>query len=256
MSEAAQPVRRPRRRRTSSSPVVGVLGEILITIGILILLFLGWQLWFNNVVSTATQTATADELSQEWEATTSTPDPDHSSDPGEPVVMDTPPLNEAFANLIVPRLGLDYKRPIAEGVGTSVLNNTKLGMGHYTGTQLPGAVGNFALASHRSAYGGAFHNIHQLRVGDSIYVETADGWYRYVFRDMEYVKPSAVGVILPVPQHPEAVPTDRLITLTTCNPFYSSAERIIAYGVFDSWYPRAGGPPPEISQIATAAGVN
>ena len=248
-------MRRPRVRRKPST-VVGVLGEVLITAGVLILLFLGWQLWFNNVVSTATQKAAADELSQEWASAAPTPDPQETRDPGDPVVMGTPTVNKAFANLIVPRLGLDFKRPIAEGVGTTVLNNTKLGMGHYTGTQLPGAIGNFALASHRSAYGGAFHNIHQLQVGDSIYVETADGWYRYVFRDLEYVRASGVGVILPVPQRPDAVPTERLITLTTCNPFYSSAERIIAYGVLDSWYPRADGPPPEITQIATASGVN
>jgi sortase A len=255
MSEAAQPLKRPRLRRKRSS-VVGVLGEALITVGVVILLFLGWQLWFNNVVSTATQEATADELSQGWDAVAPTLDPEETGNPGDPVVMDTPTLNEAFANLIIPRLGFDFKRPIAEGVGTKVLNNTKLGMGHYTGTQLPGAVGNFALASHRSAYGGAFHNIHQLRVGDSIYVETADGWYLYIFRDLEYVRASGVGVILPVPQRPDAVATERLITLTTCNPFYSSAERIIAYGVFDSWYPRADGPPAEIAQIATASAVN
>ena len=167
--------------------------------------------------------------------------------------MSEPEPDQAFANLIIPRLGADFKRPIAEGVGTSVLNNVKLGMGHYTQTQLPGQVGNFALASHRSAYGGAFHNIHQLVVGDSIYVETADGWYRYIFRDIEYVKASGVEVILPVPDSPSGSATERLITLTTCNPFYSSAERIIAYGVFDTWYPRAGGPPPEIASIATAS---
>jgi sortase A len=263
MSEAAQPAlsRRPRRKRVS---IVGVLGEILITVGVVILLFLGWQLWFNNIVSSATQKTAADALSQQWESSAS-PDPgastppptstDEPRDPGEPVVMSTPALDKAFANLIVPRLGADFKRPIAEGVGTAVLNNTKLGMGHYTGTQLPGAVGNFALASHRSAYGGAFHNIHQLVVGDSIYVETADGWYRYIFRDLEYVRASGVGVILPVPQSPDVAPTERLITLTSCNPFYSSAERIIAYGVYDTWYPRAGGPPPEIAQIASASGV-
>lgn len=255
MSEAADRAltMRPRHGRAT---VVGVVGEILITVGVIILLFLAWQLWFNNVVSTATQKAAADALSEQWDEAVPTPDPDNTGAPGDPIVMDSPPANEAFANLIIPRLGLDYKRPIGEGVGQRVLNNTKLGMGHYTGTQMPGAVGNFALASHRSAYGGAFHNIHQLQVGDSIYVETADGWYRYIFRDLEYVRASGVGVILPVPQAPDATPTERLITLTTCNPFYSSAERIIAYGVFDSWYPRADGPPAEIAQIVTAAGVS
>lgn len=253
----AEAITRSRQRPRPRVTLVGVLGESLITVGVLILLFLAWQLWFNNVVSTATQRGVADELSEEWaEApapTQSTSDP--VGDPGEPVVMAAPTPNKAFANLIVPRLGADFKRPIAEGVGSKVLNSTKLGMGHYVQTQLPGQVGNFALASHRSAYGGAFHNIHQLVVGDSIYVETADGWYRYVFRDLEYVHASGVGVILPVPQLAGAAPTERIITLTTCNPFYSSAERIIAYGVFDSWYPRAGGAPAEISLIATASGA-
>lgn len=247
------PLRARRRRRPVT--LVTVLGELMLTGGVVVMLFLGWQLWLNNVISTNEQVAIADELSQKWATATPTPTdadaPVTPVDPGTPVVTAVPQLNTAFANLIVPRLGADYKRPIAEGVGTTVLNSTRLGMGHYPGTQLPGELGNFALASHRSAYGGAFHNIHQLVVGDSIFVETADGWYRYVFRSMEYVPASGVGVIMPVPQAPGAAPGESIITLTTCNPFYSSAERIIAYGVFDSWYPRAGGPPDEIAAIAT-----
>lgn len=235
--------------------MIGVAGEVLVTFGVLILLFLGWQLWFNNVVSSASQKDAADTLSKQWDATPVPTPSVKPTNPGDPVVMSAPAPNKAFANLIVPRLGADFKRPIAEGVGTAVLDSVKLGMGHYTQTQLPGQVGNFALASHRSAYGGAFHNIHQLVVGDSIYVETADGWYRYVFRDLEYVKASGVGVILPVPEIPSVSATERIITLTTCNPFYSSAERIIAYGVFDSWYPRAGGPPAEIAAITGANGA-
>ena len=254
MTEPDHPLR-PRRTRSARVTVVGVLGEILMTGGVVVLLFLGWQLWFNNVVSTNLQASVADELSQEWAATapTSSPDPVATGDPGTPAITAAPTADTAFANLIVPRLGADFKRPIAEGVGTSVLDNTKLGMGHYPQTQLPGELGNFALASHRSAYGGAFHNIHQLVVGDSIWVETADGWYKYIYRSMEYVRSSGVGVILPVPQNPGAAPSESIITLTTCNPFYSSAERIIAYGVFDSWYPRAGGPPAEIATIATVS---
>jgi sortase A len=252
MSEATHdaPLRRARRKQVT---VVGVLGEVLVTGGVVILLFLGWQLWFNNVVSTNEQASVAESLSEEWakSAPTATPDAGTPRDPGVPAVTATPEINTAFANLIVPRLGADFKRPIAEGVGTEVLNSTRLGMGHYSGTQLPGEPGNFALASHRSAYGGAFHNIHQLVVGDSIWVETADGWYKYIYRSSEYVRSSGVDVILPVPRDPGAAPTESIITLTTCNPFYSSAERIIAYGVFDSWYPRADGPPAEIATIAT-----
>ena len=245
------PARHSAPRR---STLLGVLGELLLTGGVVVLLFLGWQLWFNNVVSTNEQATVANELSEQWATATPTADPDDDDEPtntGVPAVTAQPEANTAFANLIVPRLGADFKRPIAEGVGSAVLNNIKLGMGHYSETQLPGELGNFALASHRSAYGGAFHNIHQLVVGDSIWVETADGWYKYVFRSMEYVRASGIGVILPVPQNPGVAPTQSIITLTTCNPFYSSAERIIAYGVFDSWYPRADGAPAEIATIAT-----
>ena len=248
MSEAPLPMRARVRRRPRAS-VIGVAGEVLVTVAVLIFLFLGWQLWFNNVVATASQRGAADALSQQW-ATDRQKAPAVEV-PGAPVVMAVPQAAAAFGNLIIPSLGADYKHPIGEGIGLDVLNSSRLGVGHYPQTQLPGQVGNFALAAHRSAYGGAFHNIHELAIGDAIYVETADGWYKYIFRGLEYVRPTSVGVIMPVPQNAAAAPTERLITLTTCNPFYSTAERIIAYGIFDSWYPRADGPPAEIVDIAT-----
>ena len=252
MSEAPLPLRARVRRRPRAS-VIGVAGEVLVTVAVLTFLFLGWQLWFNNVVASSSQRGAADVLSEKWN---SEPQPSQAPDvpvvAGDPVVMATPEAATAFANLIIPRRGADYKRPIGEGVGTDVLNSLRLGMGHYPQTQLPGEVGNFAVAAHRSAYGGAFHDIHQLAVGDAIYVETADGWYKYIFRGLEYVRASGIGVILPVPQNAAATPTERMITLTTCNPFYSTAERMIAYGIFDSWYPRVDGPPAEIVDIATA----
>jgi sortase A len=246
--------------------VVGVLGELLMTAGVLVLLFLGWQVWLNDIIVGAEQTNAADRLAQQWESHPTTPS---SSDPtdgpsaqptgtpvpgdaGEPVVMAKPEAAQSFANLIVPRLGADYRRPIAEGIGFNVLNNRATGVGHYPDTQLPGQVGNFAVAAHRTTYGAGFHDINTLLVGDSIFVETQDGWYKYVYRGTEYVRPTGVGVLEPVPQVKGATPTDRLITLTSCHPYFSAAERIIAYGVFDSWYPRASGPPAEIATLVQA----
>jgi sortase A len=243
-----------RRRRTS---VVGVFGEIFITFGIVILLYLGWALWLNDAIFGASQGQVASSLSDQWQtdfdagAPTPTSEPTAAAD--DPVVMAVPETNAPFATLIVPRLAADYQRPIAQGTGTKVLNNAKLGMGHYAQSQMPGEIGNFALASHRSAYGGAFHIINQLVVGDPIFVETPDGWYEYLYRNTEFVRPSGVGVILPVPQENGLKPTERLITLTTCNPLYSSAERMVAYGVFEKWYPRADGPPPEIAALVGTA---
>jgi sortase A len=249
--------------------VVGVLGELLVTCGVLVLLFLGWQLWWNDMILANSQTTAAEEQSREWDdradpapvtpvAPSAAPTegaPPAPVDYGEPVVMDEPDHGDTIANLYVPRFGADYVRTVAQGIGTDVLNSTRLGIGHYEGTGMPGAVGNFAIASHRSAYGGGMHLINELRIGDPIIVETADGWYTYKFTNLEYVYPSAVGVIDAVPQNPDAVAGDRIITLTSCNPLYSTNERIIAYGVLDSWQPRSAGAPAAIAdQVAAEEG--
>ncbi|WP_150307345.1 class E sortase [Planctomonas psychrotolerans] len=246
MSSHATRRARPAPRVT----VLGVLGELLITAGLLVLLFLGWQLWFNDLVVGGEQRGAALELQQDWAAGSADGSvvAPGTTDFGPPVVGAAPPETESFATLYVPRFGADYVRPIAEGVGTRTVLNT-LGIGHYPGTQMPGEVGNFAIAAHRTTYGAPFASIADLRLGDPIVVRTADGWYTYRFRTMDYVPPSGVEVLNAVPALDGAEPTDRIITLTSCNPRFSSAERIIAYGVFDSWRPNAAGPPPELSGV-------
>jgi sortase A len=244
-----------RRRRLRVS-VVGVLGELLITAGVLVLAFLGYQVWLGDVIVGGQLNSEAVEQGQLWSEGFEQVPP---VDVGDPAVSEDPPIAAApadaqrFANLIIPRFGGDYYRPIAEGVGTTAVLN-RGNIGHYPTTQLPGELGNFALASHRSSGGGNFHDLHRLRVGDHIYVETSDGWYQYTFRNLEYVRPSGVGVLNPVPQADGVDPTERFITLTTCNPFFSTAERIIAYGVYDEFYPRADGVPAEIASNVTGAG--
>lgn len=238
--------------------MLGVLGELLVTFGALVLLFLGWQLWWNDLVMAAEQSNAATEVSQSWieqdraNRDPAAPAPDPAADYGDPVVAAAPGEAEPFAVLYIPRYGADYHRTIAEGTGHDVLNSTRLGIGHYPGTQMPGEVGNFAVAAHRSAYGGGMHLINELRLGDPIYVQTAEGYYTYRYRDTEFVDPSEVGVLAPVPNQPEAVATDRLIALTSCNPLYSTAERIIAYGVYESWQPISAGPPADLAPIIAA----
>jgi sortase A len=242
------------RRRVS---VVGVLGELLLTAGALILLFLGWQLWWNDAIMAAQQSDAASGLSAQWaeedRATHGDAAAPATGDYADPLVDTSDHANgEAFAIMYVPRFGEGSQRGIAEGTGFDVLNSYDTGVGHYPGTQMPGEIGNFAIASHRSAYGGGMHEIEQLQLDDAIYIQTRDGWYTYRFRDLEYVTPDAVGVLAPVPHHPDLTPTDRIITLTSCNPLYSTAERIIAYGVLESWQPASAGPPAEIAaQVAT-----
>jgi sortase A len=242
--------RRPRRARPS---VVGILGELLITAGVLVLLFLGWQLWLNDIIVGAEAHAQAVEQTKEWDRAAPPPSEDV---PDEPPVAVAPGNDQKFGQILVPRFGADFYRQIAEGVSTRTVLNKGF-FGHYPSTQMPGAVGNFAIAAHRMAYGGGLSKIAELRVGDHVFIETADGWYQYEFRNLEYVKPTGVGVIDPVPQVTGVAPGDRLLTLTSCNPKYTAAERIIAYNVFDRFYPRdptkpASGAPDEIA--TTVAG--
>ncbi|KQW04993.1 hypothetical protein ASC66_15020 [Leifsonia sp. Root4] len=255
---ATPPTRRRAGRRVS---VVGVLGELLITAGVLVLLFLAWQLWWNDAVMANQQKSSAASQSQEWIAQAEAPltpqapeDPATPVDYGEPPVAAPPEHGEILGVLYIPRYGPEYARNIAVGTTVDVLNSMYLGVGRYENTQMPGEVGNMALAAHRSAWGGGMHLINELQLGDGIYVQTADGYYTYRFRNLEYVQPSAGDVLAPVPRQDGVVPGERLITLTSCNPLLSTDERIIAYGVFESWQPLSAGPPAEIAaQVAAQA---
>lgn len=251
--ENSRRVQRRLAKRGRRVSVVGILGELFITAGVLVLLFLGWQVWLGSLIDSNEQTNQAQALSQSWDKGESTaPASAERPDPGPPPVGTAPANAQQFANMIIPRLGADYTRPIAEGIGVNDV--LRYGIGHYPSTAMPGAVGNTAFAAHRTGHGNPFFDINKLQVGDSVYIEMDVGWYRYVVRSLEYVPATGVGVLDPVPQSPGVTPTDRLITLTSCNPVYTASERIVVYGVYDTWYPRAGGPPPEIAPLVAAAG--
>ena len=238
---------RPRRRRPT---FFSILGEFFITAGVLMLLFLGWQNWYNSLVLAGQQNSAAAQQSQVWLSDPQPPPP--AAKPAEPPVMAPVAAAQPFAVIYIPRLGSDWKRIIRETVDVkTVLNSFDAGVGHYPGTQMPGEVGNFAIAGHDSGWGNTFIDLSKLQIGDEIYVQTKDGWYTYVFRNFQYVQPKAVDVLLPVPAFPGATAQDRLITITTCNPPFHAAERLIAYGSFQSWQPPTDIPAP-IASIVNA----
>lgn len=214
--------------------MTSVTGEVLLTAGVIVLLFLAWRLWWNDAVIASAQTSAAGGHSSRWSAA-GTPAPE----PAAPVVRAEPKRTGTVIGVLrVPRFGTSYVRTIAQGTGTAELSTFQLGIGHYTGTQMPGQIGNFAIAGHRSAYGGAMHLIDRLRPGDPIIVETRDGWYTYRFEARRVVKPTAVSAIAAVPFKPRATPEKRMITLTTCTPLYSTALRYVATGVLESFRAR------------------
>lgn len=216
------------------------------TTGVFVFLFLGWQLGLNDVIVGSEQDAQGAQLSQRFlrDAPRESVAPAGSPkiDFGEPVITRVSAPDEKFANVYIPRFGKDFVRTVAEGVdsGTAL----RSGIGHYPGTQMPGEIGNFALAAHRTTYGAPFNRIADLQVGDKIFVQTGNGWYVYTFRSMEYVRPSVVAVTYAVPQQaPNFRAIDRIMTMTSCNPQLSAAERIVAYSVFDFWQPLTAGTP-------------
>lgn len=260
----ALPSRRmARRAQPQKVSIFWVIGELIITTGVVLLLFVGWQQWFNDLVVGSSQQTAGAALSEQWFAlgpdgnagtspngTDSRPEPLPSTQ--DPPILQLPENNEPFAVLIVPRFGEDFRRTVSPGVASDVLSGSASGVGHYTETNAPGEIGNFAVAAHRTTYGRSFHDINTLVTGDHIYLETQDGWYRYVYRNSEYVYPSGVGVLAPLPQFAGVEPGERILTMTSCNPLYSAAERIIAYSVMDAFFPRSGGAPNEI--VAQRAG--
>ncbi|MBR7742554.1 class E sortase [Phycicoccus sp. BSK3Z-2] len=209
--------------------LVGGLGELLITAGALVLLFVAWQLWWTDVVAERDQERIVQALADDF-ASGGTGLP--------PEVADAyPDLDEdaAFAIVRVPRFGEDYARPVIEGTGRPVL---ELGVGHYDGSADPGEVGNFAIAGHRTTYGRPFHTIDALREGDRVIIETRPEVFVYEIESSEIVRPWETQVIQPVPDDPGAAPEEALITMTSCHPKYSATHRYVTHGRLVETVPR------------------
>ncbi|UZN03389.1 class E sortase [Cellulomonas sp. S1-8] len=236
---------RPRTAATFVYGAVGVLGELLITIGVLLLGFLVWQLWWTDVEGNAVQAEIVRELDFEQPVVTAADDGIAEPRRDEPPVMDEPAHATTFATLQVPRWVGEQERPISQGTDRPTVLDV-LGIGHYEGTAMPGGVGNFALAGHRVTFGKPFNRIEELQVGDAMVVRTTDTWYVYKVTATEVVMPAEVRVIAPVPNQPDATPTERFITLTTCHPMFSARERYVVHGVLDYWAPVADGTPAEL----------
>jgi sortase A len=208
--------------------LVGGVGELLITAGVLVLLFVAWQLWWTDVVADRRQAQIVQALVDDFGA-------GRASDVGGDAFPDLG-QEKAFAVIRVPRFGADYARPVIEGTGRDVL---ALGVGHYDGSAAPGAVGNFAVAGHRTTYGRPFHDIDRLRTGDRVIVETAPTVYVYEIRSHEIVRPWQTEVIAPVPDQPGKAPTTAMITMTSCHPTYSARFRYVTHGTLVKSIPRA-----------------
>ena len=244
--------RRPRRERPRSrATFASVLGELMLTAGVVVFLFVAWQMWIGDIIISAQKNDEGAAMSQQLaQGEAPEPPPLIETDDGATVyqapVPAAPADGEWFAQMHIPRFGADYNYGVWGGT-TRAGTLDQLGIGVYKDSKMPGEPGNFSMAGHRTTWGKPFNQLDKLQLNDAIVVETADGWYTYRFRNLEYVTPTQTDVLADVPQMPDQQTGEQYITLTACSPLYSLAERIIAYGVFESFQPRAEGPPPALT---------
>ena len=254
--------RRQRRATRSRASFAGVLGELLITIGVVALLYVAWQMWIGDWIIGAEKHKEASALSQSWmdaspapsDSASPSPTPSDTSPPVEAVVPvpAQPEHGTPFGVMFVPRFGPAWQFTIAAGTSRSdILDHGELG--HYADTPMPGAVGTSVYAPPRWPSGAPFDPIDRLVIGDAIVIQTPDGWYTYRFRTLEYVQDTQVEVLLPVPQQVGVAANGRYLTLTSCAPKLNMLERIIAYAVFDSLSPPAAGPPASLAAPTVGA---
>jgi sortase A len=234
---------------------LGIVGETLITLGVIVMLFLGWQLWINDVIISNESTAVAEENVAKW-TTSTTPAPTTSEagpiDYGPAPVMGQVENAAVFGNIYIPRFGNDYIKVAAEGVDAEGTLNRGY-FGRYPNSQLPGESGNVAFAVHRAGHGSPFRQAAQLQLGDAIVLQTPNGYYEYRVRNTEYVMPSEVEVVNAVPGGSKAaVDGQSVLTITTCNPELGNNERLIVYAVMVGWQPADAGPPIEIATMVRA----
>lgn len=133
---------------------------------------------------------------------------------------------EVFGVIRIPRFGDDYAKPLLEDTDSPTLQK---GVGHYVGAASPCQVGNFAIAGHRTTYGAPFRQIDQLEEGDEIVIETERLICTYAVERHLIVKPTDWEVVAPVPGEPGVTPTEAYLTMTSCHPLYSAAQRYIVH---------------------------
>jgi len=215
---------------------LGAVGRLLIAAGVLVLLFVAYELWGTNLQEASAQHALArqfdDVLTKDHAPTTTSsttaPSTGAPSTALAPTVT-TPPVT-APANLPLPRTGDPVARIKIPKIGVDKtvvqdvsLSQLKRGPGHYPETPLPGQKGNVGIAGHRTTYGAPFHNIDKLANGDEIVLTTVQGTFTYKVDSTVIVAPSATDVLNDK--------GDNRVTLTACHPKYSARQRIIVSGV-------------------------
>jgi sortase A len=198
---------------------------VLVTLGVLVFLFMGYMYWGTALRASSAQHGFAAELSSAWDSASGL-----SRGPLR--------LGQPFAFIRIPAFGASWRFAVVQGTG---LDQLALGPGHVPGTAMPGQVGNFAVAGHRVTAGNPFWNLPRLRRGDRVFIDTRAGTDEYQITGRpRLVSPVSTAVLAAVPFHPGHPPARRMITLITCDPAWTGTHRLVVTGVLVRDQPRNG----------------
>jgi sortase A len=205
-AERSSGSQRARARERRLSRILRFVGWTLIGGGFVLVAFILYELLATGLVTARYQEDLREQLAQ---------------DLGRPVPGEElpPPIpGQAVGIIRIPQIRLDMA--IVEGVDPDDLRK---GPGHYPGTPLPGTRGNVGIAGHRTTYARPFWALDRLEAGDRIYVDTRRGRFVYRVEWARVVTPDQVEVL-----DPTGAPS---LTLTTCHPKFSAAQRLIVRAV-------------------------
>ncbi|MGA4850045.1 class E sortase [Streptomyces sp. G5(2025)] len=215
-AEAPAPAPAPRRRgRGPIATAVSVFGELLITAGLVLGLFVVYSLWWTNVVADREAHKQSEKVRDRW-----------AVGPGS---VDT---KGGIGFLHVPAMG-NGEILVKPGTDSKLLND---GVAGYYKKPVKSALpqdkkGNFTLAAHRDGHGAKFHKIDRIKKGDAIVYESRDKWYVYkVYATLPSTSKYNVKVLDPIPKESGAKKPGRYITLTTCTPVFTSNYRYVVWG--------------------------
>lgn len=249
-ASGAAPSEKPRKKGRRPG-ILTIVGLLLIAIGLGSFGWMGYQYFGTNAPAQEAAKTEVSQLKDLWSSGEGIDVADPvatASDPSSPSSASTPgvatsktpaskgpmyaqsQLDKAMAILTIPRFGDRYQVPILVGTSDYVLSR---GVGWYESTQLPGQIGNFAIAGHRITHGEPFARLLELQPGDKVVVETKG----YIFTYEVDQSPATLTVqdvdgwvLDPVPGKTDVQPTQALITLTTCQDLFHSPDRSVGFG--------------------------
>ena len=235
------PAQPPRTRRRRPS-ILAITGLLLIAIGLGSLGWMGYQYFGTNAPAQEAAKTEISQLQDQWNngsgievpapsaTASSTPGATSTATATKGPAYTQAQLDKAMAILTIPRFGADYKVPILVGTSDYALSH---GVGWYENTQLPGQIGNFAIAGHRITHGQPFARLLELKPGDKVIIETKTYIFTYQVDESPAqltVQDVDTWVLDPVPGKTGVKPTQALITLTTCQDLFHSPDRSVGFG--------------------------